>query len=313
MWSKLDDGFPDHPKVLAAGPLASWLYVCGVCYCNRLLTDGFIPLGQVRKLADVPDAMLLADTLVGVGLWERTTDGYKVHDFHDINPTADEVRAKREEVSRARSEAGRKGMESRWHKDDNKITNPITNGKQHGLSTGDNKTITQTRPDLNPSLSEDGTKQTSTKPKANGKQTPAPKALEREDNFAPFVERCWQKYPRDKDNRQAGSKAKFVEQVRKLNVAVWDDFERAIEHYGETDRVKRGYVKTAELWVKDALWKNYIDEVEPREVKADDQQSKQPTHYSRAAQFLRNRAAEAAQFDQDDAGPRLLPPGAKPA
>ena len=55
-WIKIDDQFADHPKVLQAGPLASWMYVCGLTYAGRYLTDGFIPAGQVRKLADVDNA-----------------------------------------------------------------------------------------------------------------------------------------------------------------------------------------------------------------------------------------------------------------
>lgn len=79
-WIRLDDQFPDHPKVIEAGPLASWLYVCGIGYCNRLLTDGFIPSGQVRKLADVDSAGELAARLVAVGLWDEAEGGYRVTD-----------------------------------------------------------------------------------------------------------------------------------------------------------------------------------------------------------------------------------------
>ena len=42
-WIKIDDQFADHPKVLQAGPLASWLYVCGLTYSGRYLTDGWVP------------------------------------------------------------------------------------------------------------------------------------------------------------------------------------------------------------------------------------------------------------------------------
>ena len=94
-WIKLDDQFADHPKVIAAGPLASWMYVCGLTYAGRYLTDGFIPAGQVRKLADVDNATELAARLVEVGLWEPTEDGYLIHDYHDYNPRADKVRAER--------------------------------------------------------------------------------------------------------------------------------------------------------------------------------------------------------------------------
>ena len=65
-----------------------------------------------------------------------------MHDFHDFNMTADEAKQRREEISRIRSEAGRKGMQVRWG--DNKITNDVTNGLQDGLSTDDNKSYNKT-------------------------------------------------------------------------------------------------------------------------------------------------------------------------
>ena len=101
-WVKLDDQFADHPKIVACGPLASWLYVCGLAYCSRLLTDGFIPDGQVRKLADVDDPKELAAKLVEVNLWERCDGGYRIHDYHDYQPTREKAIATRE----ARAVAG---------------------------------------------------------------------------------------------------------------------------------------------------------------------------------------------------------------
>ena len=106
-WAKIDDGFTDHPKVIEAGPLASWLYVCGLTYCARLLTDGFVPTGQVRKLADVDGAMELADKLVSVGLWTRVEGGFQIHDYLEYNPSAEKVKAERkaaqERMQRVRS------------------------------------------------------------------------------------------------------------------------------------------------------------------------------------------------------------------
>jgi hypothetical protein len=49
-WIKLDDSFPDNPKIMKAGEDAAWLYVCGLCYCARFLTDGFIPKVAVPRL-----------------------------------------------------------------------------------------------------------------------------------------------------------------------------------------------------------------------------------------------------------------------
>ena len=99
-WIRLDDQFADHPKVIAAGPLASWLFVCGLTYCARYLTDGFIPAGQVRRLADVEDVTPLVTRLVTVGLWECVDNGYRVHDYLDYQPSADQVRAERAATAR---------------------------------------------------------------------------------------------------------------------------------------------------------------------------------------------------------------------
>ena len=104
-WAKLDDGFADHPKVIEAGPLASWLFVCGLTYCARQLTDGFIPAGQMRKLADVDNAKELAQTLVSVGLWEECDGGYMIHDYLEYNPSRERVLATRE----VRAEVGSRG------------------------------------------------------------------------------------------------------------------------------------------------------------------------------------------------------------
>lgn len=95
MWVKLDDTFTDHPKVMEVGPLCGWLYVCGLTYCARYLTDGFIRDSQVKKLADVKNATNLAKRLVSVGLWDKVNGGYRIHDYSDYNPPAETVKNKR--------------------------------------------------------------------------------------------------------------------------------------------------------------------------------------------------------------------------
>jgi hypothetical protein len=68
-WVKLDDQIADHPKMIAVGPMAAWLYVCGLTYCNRYLTDGVIPIAQAPRLADIEEPAPLIARLVEVGLW----------------------------------------------------------------------------------------------------------------------------------------------------------------------------------------------------------------------------------------------------
>ena len=110
-WVRLDDQFTDHPKVVAAGPLAAWLYVCGLTYCARHLTDGLIPVAQVRQMA-ASGAGKLAAALVAVGLWEEAPGGYRVHDYLEYNPTRAQVLALRQQ----RAVAGQRGGQQKASK-----------------------------------------------------------------------------------------------------------------------------------------------------------------------------------------------------
>ena len=94
-WVKLDDNFPDHPKVVAAGSSAAWLYICGLTYCSRFLTDGFIPAAQVPRLSDMRNPQALAQRLVEVGLWEQGVKGYVVHEYTRWQRTKEQVDSER--------------------------------------------------------------------------------------------------------------------------------------------------------------------------------------------------------------------------
>jgi len=124
-WIKIDDNFADHPKVIKAGPLAGWLYICGLTYCGRYLTDGWIPRRQVRKLADVDNAEELVGRLVAVGLWEEVEDGYRVHDYLAYNPSAEHVRGEREANAQRQAEFRERRSRSRRKK-----------GAEHGADAG---------------------------------------------------------------------------------------------------------------------------------------------------------------------------------
>ena len=109
-WTRLDDGIFDHPKMLRAGDDAAHLSVRARVYCTRLLTDGRVhheALPVIFRHRAVRD---LAARLVAVGAWDEHPDGgWSVHDFHDLNPTADEVRAKRDDLKAKRAAAGKQG------------------------------------------------------------------------------------------------------------------------------------------------------------------------------------------------------------
>jgi hypothetical protein len=118
-WVRIDEDFPDHRKLAELGdyaPLCGWLFVCGLAYCNRQLTDGRIPWPHIPRLAsfrrisietgEVPgmakfgddiDADDLALRLIAVGLWEDHKTHIHVHDYHVYQPSRAEVEAEREQ------------------------------------------------------------------------------------------------------------------------------------------------------------------------------------------------------------------------
>jgi hypothetical protein len=132
-WSRLDDQFTDHPKIVEAGPMAGWLYVCGLTYSTRYLTDGFIPRAQVKRLADLPDCDDLAGRLVHVGLWEAVEGGYRIHDYLDYNRSSADVRAERDETARRQAEwRARKAAKQAEEQESNAVSNGVTGAVSNG-------------------------------------------------------------------------------------------------------------------------------------------------------------------------------------
>lgn len=101
-WVKIDDQFQDHPKFLEVSLAGVGLWVAGLAYSNRYLTDGFLTANAVRRLGG---AAKLTGELVAAGLWEPVDGGWLIHDYTDYNPPATRVQATRAN----RRAAGQKG------------------------------------------------------------------------------------------------------------------------------------------------------------------------------------------------------------
>lgn len=101
-WVYLDDNFPEHPKVLAAGDQAGWMYVCGLAYTNRGPGDGTIPKVAVPRLTSLRNSKEVAQRLVDAGLWHDKGDHFKVHDYEEWNARqmARRVQARRAALTR---------------------------------------------------------------------------------------------------------------------------------------------------------------------------------------------------------------------
>ena len=122
-WVRIDENFAQHPKVLRAGPLGMAMHVAALCYCNRHLTDGFVPKQIASMLLDLSglgmrmwsnetmggghDAewQMVVDDLVEAGLWWPVEGGWHIHDYLDYQPSKQQVQRLKE----VRSETGRRG------------------------------------------------------------------------------------------------------------------------------------------------------------------------------------------------------------
>lgn len=102
-WVYLDDRFPEHPKVIAAGDAAAWMFVCALGYASRHHNTGAIPKEMVTRLTGARNAPALARKLVEVALWHDLGDHYEIHDYQFWN--ASQI---------GRTEKAKKAAEARW-------------------------------------------------------------------------------------------------------------------------------------------------------------------------------------------------------
>lgn len=110
-WVNLDDNFPDHPKVFALSDGAYRLHSSAICYCNRWLTDGIVPVDRLPRLMPKYRPAYLQELLDRL-LWTDIGGGqaYEIHDYLDWNKSRADVEKRRA----AREQGGRDGARKRW-------------------------------------------------------------------------------------------------------------------------------------------------------------------------------------------------------
>lgn len=144
-FAALDERFHSDPKVHAAGNDGAGVYARALSYCADYSTDGFIPQAWASEIAkpalrkkisasrlwlEVAAGQTFAYALdPGTPFGLRHTEGssepitytveipdrgYFIVDYLEYNPTRSAVAARREDLSRKRSEAGKKGAFARW-------------------------------------------------------------------------------------------------------------------------------------------------------------------------------------------------------
>jgi len=103
-YARVDDQFTEHPKVLEIGPLGEALWLRGLLYASRNLTDGFVPMAFLRRMGDM-DALQQVPHLIAAGLWHECEGGYRIHDYDDWQRTKADIDA----IAEVRAQAGRVG------------------------------------------------------------------------------------------------------------------------------------------------------------------------------------------------------------
>ena len=95
-WFKVDDGFHASRKLLKIPKRARFaaigLWTVAGSWAADQLTDGNVPDYMIREWGSPPAA---PEALVDAGLWERTQDGYTFRNWHEYQPSKQDVDAER--------------------------------------------------------------------------------------------------------------------------------------------------------------------------------------------------------------------------
>jgi len=125
-WIKLDDGFPQNPKIVGLSDHSFRLYISGLCYSGRYLTDGFIPAAIIKQVGNPSE-------LIEKGLWEVTPEGIQITNYTEYQTPKFEVERKREQ----NRERGERFRESRKRVSNAEITLP-----EYRIQNTDNRSNT---------------------------------------------------------------------------------------------------------------------------------------------------------------------------
>ncbi len=117
-WVKIDDLVTEHPKCVGLSCEAWTMWLHGLTYSSRNLTDGVIPDAILNRISPCRRPKKAAAELVAAGLWERIENAHSVHDYAKHQRTRDEVQnarasaIERQKRSRERRQASNGGDSS---------------------------------------------------------------------------------------------------------------------------------------------------------------------------------------------------------
>jgi len=94
-WVKIDDSFPDHPKIKGLKDDEFRLYMTALCYASRYLTDGVIPLNIVRTFIESRSKSSRISALVDANLWEIVADNIVILSYSEYQFTKERIETER--------------------------------------------------------------------------------------------------------------------------------------------------------------------------------------------------------------------------
>lgn len=113
-WIKLDDQFPDHPKVDGLSHGAFRLHVAGMCHSGRYLTDGFIESSRAPRLIHNYKPSMVRELALS-DLWHEVDGGWVINDFVEWNKSKEWWQERRrkeaDRIAKWRAENGKDGAQ----------------------------------------------------------------------------------------------------------------------------------------------------------------------------------------------------------
>lgn len=242
-WMKVDDQLWSHPKFAGLSDAAQALWLRAGTWSAAHLTGGFVSDTVVRSLLRGRPAVVRELVTVQAGhehgMWESVDGGFRFHDWDVYQPDAEVEKDRRAEVSRVRSEAGKKGAQARWG-DGKRDGKPIANARQ----ADGNAMAPNPSPNPNP-VSADA--ETHSRPSGRS-------AAELEKRF----DEAWAHWPKKQKRKPA--LAKFLIAVKRKPV---DEIVAAIIRFGDAYTVAgtaTQFVPGLEVWLNQERWDDALPE-----------------------------------------------------
>lgn len=248
VWGKVYGDLWSHPKFITLEPRAGFLWLKALSYSKAMSTYGVIGRQLLPIFVATEDD---AQILVDAGLWIETAAGWRFHDWDDYQTS----RERDEKVSRARSEAGKKGGRPR------RQYSPVTSSDKQpetNLPSKQEATAKQDASNAKAELERELEPERDTHSLANSDQgellaTPEPSPRKRGSGFVypDAFEEFWKPYPLKDDKRKALEVWRRV--VREVPNDVLID---GAERYRDDPNRDDAFTKLPTTWLNAGAWEN---------------------------------------------------------